>query len=952
MSPFFKKIATKKNLIIFAIICTILAALSVVGLFGSRMALQMYVTSWEEKLIRWQKAGALNDAYGAAWQEILELDSLSGPQKQSEVIVLDLKEIQVAHSYPSLRIIERLNQVHAYSNKIEIVDRFNAPLAQIRTDHTRAQYQEVPQVLIEAIVAAEDANFFTNDNGYEFNSFVRASMQSLLKLLTEFRVTKPSGTSTITQQVAKLFISDLDEKGQRTVSTSVDRKIKEIKLAATMRELYTPQQIMEVYVNHCITSDYGLIGVKDIAEGLFNTPLPMLSDAQSVYIARMVKWGRNFPEKIKQQCQVDMPRIAARLGWDREKQSQVLAAIDTLTFHVPKTIRTQHGHLIDLANHCWQTAFARNDSLKFSSEELDLISPHSLIRKRGNAKIKLHIDRAVQNYLQELVDKRGFGQDTTITTDVRIGSFGHDIRRSSKPRDTVGIQWVLKKDSTVFDPSTAESTLVQAGESVSLNIRYRHKTDSTYRRSLFLYKKGKTVVDGQYFAYAIINAKTGELLAYYSRDKIGSQCASLFHRRTPNGSSTAKPILNALNFDLGVFEPQQTWDDSRVVADSVAWRRDIVYNRQGDMEAVTFFKRAGGSPPYTVANHGNVVEGCQYIFQHLATSNNILGVETAYRLDTQPFTAQSKPSEKSFAVASYLQRLGVYSQFKKHKKEITGIRLYKEFLRVIGAEVDSLPTGGAISDSMYSVALGTLELSLYEQLHAFNAFYNNRLIRSPYQHISLLADSIVFNNDNIMPQETITSVHPFTGLNTIRPTLLGLHNRLTSNPADQLGAYDMPLAEDINPWDDAIDPYQLSSAAVNFAKSGTTDDILRPFYASVGSREKTNYGLWNATIRIDRNKLINASSPAVDTLDLTIACIGETSYRHTGARDGKSLHKYVSNGFLHKAGIGVASGFYDHYENYLRSLPQKQPWCGAPEPEAQDPSFFRRLFSSEKPQRN
>ena len=50
----------------------------------------------------------------------------------------------------------------------------------------------------------------------------------------------------------------------RRVSRSVDR-VRELRLAVTMRKLYSPDCILEVYLNHCVTSDYGMIGYKDIA---------------------------------------------------------------------------------------------------------------------------------------------------------------------------------------------------------------------------------------------------------------------------------------------------------------------------------------------------------------------------------------------------------------------------------------------------------------------------------------------------------------------------------------------------------------------------------------------------------------------------------------------------------------------------------------------------------------
>ncbi len=101
--------------------------------------------------------------------------------------------------------------------------------------------------------------------------------------------------------------------------------------------MYPADDILEVYLNHCVTSDYGMIGYKDIARGLFNKNLNELTDAECVYLSRMVKWGRNLKGKISNQCRIDMDRMGEMLGWDRQKRLEALAEIDSLKFSQPRT---------------------------------------------------------------------------------------------------------------------------------------------------------------------------------------------------------------------------------------------------------------------------------------------------------------------------------------------------------------------------------------------------------------------------------------------------------------------------------------------------------------------------------------------------------------------------------------------------------------------------------------
>jgi hypothetical protein len=312
----------------------------------------------------------------------------------------------------------------------------------------------------------------------------------------------------------------------------------------------------------------------------------------------------------------------------------------------------------------------------------------------------------------------------------------------------------------------------------------------------------------------------------------------------------------------------------------------------------------------------------------LNVSNNILGVETAYRLDRPLFDANDNVLPDAFPVVQLLYRLGAYRRITNRLglRYVTGVRVYKELARIVGAEVDSMESGGGktpVSDSLYSVALGTLELTLYQQMHLFNALYTNDIIESPRSHPSLILDSIELNGNPVEITDTIRRYHPYASIDNIRPTLLGLHKRLVSNPYDRLQEYDIAYEIDrSNPayWDTVFreDAFPVKTPLSNFAKSGTSDDVIRPFNVDPTSTERTNFGLWNAVIRVDLSAFSGKSTPEIR--DITIACIGECNQHYTGARDGKSLHKFISRDLLKKAGIPVERGWYSLYESYIKRV--------------------------------
>ncbi len=940
----------KKFFVVISIIALLGGAAAYPGFLAARAVFNSYFRGWGRRLVDLEERGLLSREYGAAWKDVLDGDAMlreagriadEEHEKDSEVLMVDGVRVK---DYPSLSIIRRLNRINAYSNSIEITDRRDRRIALIKTDHTRGKVDEFPEVLLTALIAAEDGSFRENELGFEFDSFVRAALRAAWETVSEFSLSVPKGTSTITQQVAKLFISDLDEEGRRYVSRSIDRKVREMKISTALRRMYTPDEIFEVYLNHCVTSDYGLIGYKDIASGLLNKDLSELTDAECIYLARMVKWGRNLHGRIARQCRVDMPRMAEELGWDETKQKKVLTEIDSLTFSRPKRIYTDYGHLVDLANEFWLQTVKRTRGSDVDLAEMDIIDPNSLIRKKGNLHIRLTIDLDLQRELERLVNSRGYGPDTTIRTDVRVGSHGRSVTLGYTPRDTLRHQSVLRNTRTFSEPNSEFEVTLEPGDTLVTNIRYKKTGKNEYRRSAFYYTRKPMKVDGQYYAYCILDSENGKLLAYYSRDRIGSRVASLLHFRTPNGSSTAKPIFNALCYDLGVFQPYSKWTDTVSVGPDKPWQRTLHKLRPGVYE-VEFAKSAVPGRGYRMHNHGYILEGCNYVFDHLATSNNILGVETVYRLNRTLVDDNGKPSKDAFALNRFFYRLGAFGRIKNDLKlkHVTGVRVYKELTRILGVDADSMTAYGKrvpVSDSMYSVALGTLELTLYEQAHLFNMLYDNTLIENPANRPSLVIDSLALNDRviQVAALDTVTRYHPFSDINSLRPTHLGLHKRLTSNKWDGLSEYDIaytPTDDSASLYDTRFDPFEMgiSRPLSNYAKSGTTDDVLRPFDADITSKRRTNYGQWNAVIRIDLAKLGDGTA-SPDIRDITIACIGECNQKYTGARDGKSLHKFLSRDLLKKAGHKAPHGFYEQYERYIhRTTPDSARCCGpCPEP--------------------
>ena len=646
-----------------------------------------------------------------------------------------------------------------------------------------------------------------------------------------------------------------------------------------------------------------------------------MSEPQSLYLARLVKWNRQVPSKIIQQVKASLPELAPRFKWDKHKQEQLRKQLDTLTFGHPTPTIPENSFILDLANVYLRSACRLNGMSAEQVRDMNLSDPESNLRRFGNADINLTIDYRLQKFLEHIVAERGFGPDTLLCDTVRIGSGKTVFAGTQCPPDTTRSLRVMQTD-TIFSDSSGRITRLKKGDSLQCSITYRYTGKDSIRRTTVYRKTTVHSVSGQYYAYAIMNSRTRKLLAYCSGDRLGSRLRSLETNRTPNGSSVAKPLIYALAYDLDIYKPSDMAADDREVPDSCEWSRSYLY--QNDRPVGMIYHNVPEEEGYHVHNHNHAFSGYDFLFNHLAHSNNIIAVETMYRL-----TANLQKNDTLFhKVNELLARLD--ASYKKQSGLITGPQLYCKPVSVVrGTGINTTKR-----KENYSIALGTLELSLYEQLHLFNALYDGKLVAAPARHPSLFIQNIRLSDEPIAFKDTITTVKLFDDLKKLAPVHLALHKRLTSNPADRLNRFDI------------CD--QPSALPGNFAKSGTTDDVIRPFNVSDSDTSRTNYGLWNAVLRIrlsrndlkksiSRDSLISRqdkqairyySVPDSEELDITIACIGECNAHYTGERDGKSLHGYASRELLHSFGVACTSGFYTSYEAELvRNTPDKTKYA-------------------------
>ncbi|MFK7794123.1 MAG: penicillin-binding protein 1A [Gammaproteobacteria bacterium] len=139
-------------------------------------------------------------------------------------------------------------------------------------------YQELPQTMVDAFLAAEDDRFFEHP-GVDYQGLLRAVINLVIT------GQKAQGGSTITMQLARNFFL--------TPERTYTRKIKEIMLALRIEDELTKQEILELYLNKIYLGQRAY-GVGAAAEVYYGKTASELSLDQVAMIAGLPKAPSRF----------------------------------------------------------------------------------------------------------------------------------------------------------------------------------------------------------------------------------------------------------------------------------------------------------------------------------------------------------------------------------------------------------------------------------------------------------------------------------------------------------------------------------------------------------------------------------------------------------------------------------------------------------------------------------
>jgi penicillin-binding protein 1A len=172
--------------------------------------------------------------------------------------------------------LPQISQLDDYSpgTITKVIGRNGAVVGDFATERRQiVTFDDIPLVLRQAVLAAEDSDFF-NHSGLNLKRIAVTAVRRVLHLQ------RYGGASTLTQQLArKLFLTD---------DYSWERKAKEALLAIQIEKRYTKQEIFAMYCNKMYWGHY-VYGVEAASQLYFAKSVKSLTLDEAALIAGLLQ---------------------------------------------------------------------------------------------------------------------------------------------------------------------------------------------------------------------------------------------------------------------------------------------------------------------------------------------------------------------------------------------------------------------------------------------------------------------------------------------------------------------------------------------------------------------------------------------------------------------------------------------------------------------------------------
>jgi penicillin-binding protein 1A len=431
---------------------------------------------------------------------------------------------------------------------------------------------EMPQMLIEAFIAAEDARFYKH-KGIDLLSIMRAFFKNIEA------GTIVQGGSTITQQVTKSFFL--------TPEKSYTRKLKEAILAYRIDKAFNKEEILYLYLNQ-IYLGHGAYGVEAAAENYFGKSAKTLNLAECAILAGLPQAPSRYspfkhPERAKQRQIYVLNRMVAE-GYItniqateainteldiKPRRNLYIEKVPFFTEHIRRYLEKTYGSNTLYTEGLKVYTTVNIEMQKVAREEIEK-GLNALDKRQGYRGPLKHLEpeeiESFSKQLQAKLDESPL-EEGTITDGVVIKVDNKNDTVTVRMGNAQGIieienmAWARKPDPEI---SYRENAVKHPGEVLRVGDVIFVKVNAKEDNQTDLWQLALEQTPKAQAALLCIEAETGRVLTMVGgRDFKETQFNRAIQSRRQPGSAF-KPIIYAAAIDMG-YTPATIIYDSPIV---------------------------------------------------------------------------------------------------------------------------------------------------------------------------------------------------------------------------------------------------------------------------------------------------------------------------------------------------------------------------------------------------
>ncbi len=256
-------------------------------------------------------------------------------------------------------------------------------------------YDDLPEVLIDAIVATEDSRFYQH-NGVDLPRFAKATIQTLLG------GSNAGGASTLTMQLVKNHYT--------STQRSLTRKFTDIYMAVyEVEKKYTKEEILEFYVNAPYLGG-GSYGVEQACKTYFGKSAKDINLAEAALIAGLFQSPggddpTRYPEKAEKRRQIVL-KLMERHGYitKEEKEAASKLTVDKLL------VKKDNDNTSD-----------KNEYQGFIDTVIEELNDDGIDPYKTAYNIYTTMDRDKQNYINDIMNGKTWDwKDDKVTAGIAV----------------------------------------------------------------------------------------------------------------------------------------------------------------------------------------------------------------------------------------------------------------------------------------------------------------------------------------------------------------------------------------------------------------------------------------------------------------------------------------------------------------------------------------------------